>query len=141
MNDFAKLVCWTVPEISIDHLHSDALIAQIPQVYTMPGQASLNFLSSFNSYLTEGNPLHSVRRIGFPEYNAHLYHLLLLDMMKFVVLHEQAHVRLGHLTDKKTGWESELQADADAARILSALSAARGILPKVFGRATCFFLP
>jgi hypothetical protein len=125
LRDFAALASWAAPELPPQDF-TDAALAAIPHRHTMPLQASKLFTSSLGSYVVEGNPGTGSPRVPRPAGNPFLMEILFLWMMKFVFLHEFAHIELGHLGKQDTNGEAsrrcEYDADAFAAWILTELS-------------------
>lgn len=120
--DFARLVCWAVPPMPEDFLWNDRGLAMMRGFYTMPPEAFQYFLSTLSAYLGGGTPLQNQSNIALPEHNAHLFFFLALGLFKFVLMHEQAHITLGHVAKRQRGPEVELEADCNAARALAKLA-------------------
>jgi hypothetical protein len=125
LRDFAALASWAVPVLPQGDL-TDASLAAIPQRHTMSFQASTLFASSLYSYVVEGNPRGGAARVPRPAGNAFLTEVLFIWMIKFVFLHEFAHVVLGDLEKQDTSrdalWKCEYDADASATGFLTELS-------------------
>jgi hypothetical protein len=122
LRDFALLVCWMVPPMPEDFLWNDRGLALIRGPYTMPPQSSQYFLSTLGAYLGGGTPFQNQMNTALPGHNAHLFIFLTLGLFEFVLMHEQAHVTLGHVAERRRGHEVELEADRHAARVLAKLA-------------------
>ncbi len=110
--DFCHLIGWAVPPLMPEHLADNQAIIEMARRYTMPQQASASFIQSMGSYTFNGSPLgtagHLVPR---PEHNLPLCMVLLTLMERFVLAHEMAHIKLGHLAGKQS-IDQEYAADA-----------------------------
>lgn len=122
LRDFALLVCWMVPPMPKDFLWNERGLATIRGFYTMPPQSSQYFLSALGAYLGGGTPSQNQMKIALPGHNAHLFIFLSLGLYEFVLMHEQAHIALGHVAERRRGHAVELEADRHAAQILAKLA-------------------
>jgi len=125
LHDFAALASWAAPDLPPTGFTDDVLAA-IHQKHTMPLQASELFASSLYSYVVEGNPGAGSPRVPQPEGNAFLAEVLFIWMIKFVFLHEFAHITNGDLAKQDLGreaaWKCEYSADASATGFLTKVS-------------------
>ena len=108
--DFAELIAWAAPPLPPEVLASDAALAAMPHRYTMPFQASDYFVGTLNAYVLSGSPLDTPTPIPPAPHNEPLAGLLRGLMQRFVMAHELAHVKFGHLDGEPTS-EQEHEAD------------------------------
>jgi len=110
--DFCHLIGWMVPPLTPRHLADDQAIIGMERRYTMPMGASASFIGSMGSYTFEGTPLRAgAQRVSRPDHNLQLCMILLTLMERFVLAHEMAHIKLGHLKDSPDA-DQEYAADA-----------------------------
>lgn len=125
LRDFAALASWAAPELPPEG-YTDPVLVAIAQKHTMPVPASELFGSSLYSYVVEGNPGVGAPRVPPPEANAYLMEVLFIWMMKFVFLHEFAHIVHGDLektyTSRDASWNCEYSADISAVGFLTEVS-------------------
>ena len=117
--DFCHLIGWAVPPMTGLHLAQDTAMLEMANQYTMPFDASNSFVRSMGSYAFEGTPLgRAAQGVAQPEHNLQLSIVLLTLMERFVMAHEMAHIKMGHLTDAPAdgtevpGGDQEYQADS-----------------------------
>src|SRR5262249_20860367 len=109
--DFARLMAWSAPPYSPEVLSDDSLLAKAPRKYTMPPEASQFFVASLNAYVVDGSPIVSGSPLQQPAHNMITSIVLLNQMERFVMAHELAHIKLGHL-EKPPSVQQEYEADA-----------------------------
>lgn len=125
LTDFALVVSWIMPPFPTDARWNDAALATIRPRYTMPPQSSRYLLATLGGYLGDGMPGRHAPKIALPRHNAHLFVDVLLGMFEFVFLHEQAHVTLGHVAERRRGHDVEFEADRHAVAVMSRLERRR----------------
>jgi hypothetical protein len=116
--DFCHLIGWAVPPISERQLANDDALTDMVHRYTMPFQASESFVTSIGSYTFEGSPMVNGIRVPRPEHNMLVCRALLTLMERFVMAHEVAHIKFGHLLNSP-GRNEEFQADAASLGLLT----------------------
>jgi hypothetical protein len=135
LHDFACVSAWAAQPLGPWELSSDPALAQLPRRYTMPPQASELFTGSLLGYVASGTPLADPIPHSAPDYNRWLCVTLNAQMLLFVLAHELAHVKLGHLrvkdSDRETSWEQEYEADVAAATFVIARAGEQGLSPAV----------
>ena len=132
LSDFAKIVTWVVPPLPLETLYDDRKIARLPTRYTMPPQSSQYLIGSLGSYAASGSPYLSHTTIPSANYNRKLALVVFRYMLEFVLVHEQAHLSLGHLQKSETDWEFEYEADLTAAALVTTLAAHQGAWAAAF---------
>ncbi len=133
--DFATLCAWMSLPLGPSELASDSVLAKLPRRHTMPWQASELFTRALHGYVASGTPLANPISQRAPADNLWLSVVLNVQMQQFVLAHELAHVKLGHLRvkepDRETSWEQEYEADMYAATFVMARAAEQGLSPAV----------
>ena len=125
--DFCHLIGWAVPPITPQQLGDDQAIINMARRYTMPQEASAAFINSMCSYTFNGSPLGTEgQRVPRPEHNLPLCMVLLTLMERFVLAHEMAHVKLGHLA-VELDQEQEYQADAASLGLVLYMVSGEGV--------------
>ncbi|WP_422038403.1 hypothetical protein [Roseibium sp.] len=119
LRDFAALVCWFVPPIDPKALMDDRAITQLPRSHTFPPGAIDMCLNTLRRYIYEGTPEANAPYVPVPQWNRHLFVPVFQNMLSFVVIHEQGHVRLGHYATNRFGPSPETEADGNAAFLIS----------------------
>lgn len=115
--DFAMLVGWAVPTISLSELRDDKTLRRLRLrgSYTIPQVASQHFVGSLYAYVVSGPPLAGESPVTPPAHNSFLHRVLVGEMTQFVMAHELAHVTLGHLEKSQQNateqWKEEYEAD------------------------------
>ncbi len=117
--DFCHLIGWAVPPLTPEQLADNQAIIAMVRRAVMPQEASASFINAMGSYTFNGSPLgtagHLVPR---PEHNLPLCMVLLTLMERFVLAHEMAHIKLGHLAaEHGPGQEPDQEYQADAASL------------------------
>jgi hypothetical protein len=115
--DYCHLIGWAVPPIPSSQLSDEALTGLVHR-YTMPTQASESFVASMYAYVFEGNPLVGRQKVPAPSHNIPLCMALLALMECFVMGHEMAHIKAGHLTNP-SGGKAEFEADLSSLRLVT----------------------
>lgn len=119
--DIAKLTAWAAPPLSETQLSDDEALARLHPKYTMPLQASQYFAATLFAYATSGSPMASATPIPEPQHNLNLSILLLNHMERFVMVHELAHLKRGHLEQAPTPAQ-EFEADANSLGVVTTLA-------------------
>jgi hypothetical protein len=115
--DFANVLSWALPPMSQLQIYNDKAIRGMATRYTMPQQASHDFLAVLGSYVSEGSTKAISDRIHAAPNNRMLASGLLQAMEWFIMGHELGHLVLGHLDpsnitdDRDKLWEREYEAD------------------------------
>jgi hypothetical protein len=131
--DFTKVVSWAFPPISPLDRYDDKAIRRMQTRYTMPQQASHDFLVVLETYVSEGSTTEISQRIKVAQYNKLLRSGLLQAMEWFIMGHELAHLVLGHLEasnltdDRDTLWEREYEADLFSVELLIEIAKNNGV--------------
>jgi hypothetical protein len=116
--DFCHLIGWAVPPLAPEHLADNQAIIDMARRYTMPQEAFTSFIDSMGSYTFNGSPLGTAGGVPRPEHNLPLCMVLLTLMERFVLAHEMAHIKLGHLAGEQgPDQESDQEYQADAASL------------------------
>ena len=117
-HDFAVVLGWAFPPISLDQLQDDAAIVNLLRRYTRPEVSSEYFASTLYNYVVHGNSLdEESQRLPEAPHNVFMTRHLLQAMEWFIMGHELAHLMLGHLERDSTGnamhdpWKREHEAD------------------------------
>jgi hypothetical protein len=96
--DFCHLIGWAVPPLTPLHLAENQALIEMARRYTMPMEASRSFIHSMGSYTFNGTPLTAGNNVvPRPDHNLPLCMVLVTLMERFVLAHELAHIKLGHL--------------------------------------------
>ena len=80
-----------------------------------------------STYIFNGTPNINNKKGAIPNYNRGLFYWLLVKMAAFVMMHEQAHIGLNHISERRFGRDVEIEADAFAADALSSLDGVNGL--------------
>lgn len=120
--DMAKLMAWAAPPLTDRQLTDDAALAAIRSSYTMPFRASEYFLGTLSAYALSGSPVAESTPIPEPTHNIKLAISLLNQMVRFVMLHELAHIRERDYESPHQTPEMEYDADEFAVRVVPPLA-------------------
>lgn len=121
--DFCHLVGWFAPPFPARLLDED-LIGN-PRSYAMPFEATQYFWQALGSYSFEGSTT-STSRVPRPEHNAIICPVLLTLMERFVMVHEMAHVQLGHLNGPEKS-DHEFAADVASLKLVTNMTRQDGV--------------
>jgi hypothetical protein len=119
--DFVLLVGWAVPPLSPQHLSDDMTLTQLRRRYTMPLHASEFFAATLYAYVVAGTPILAPSPLPRPTHNLLICMVLLAQMERFAMVHEMAHLTLGHLNESPK-WDHEHDADAAGLALVSKLA-------------------
>lgn len=124
---FSKICGWALPPIELKEMSSDAYLAGLPRIYTMPFGSSVWFGGLLRAYIISGGVNDASASMPNPEHNSHLTEQLLDFMKRFIMAHELSHISLGHLerpaSNSDEAKQREFEADANAFAIVTQLSA------------------
>ena len=123
--DFALLTGWAVPILSLEQMADDAMLATLSPRHAIPPATGIFFASSLLAYVTNGNSDLKREPIPKPPDNAFVPMQLVVQMERFVMAHELAHLALGHL-DRNAEAGDEFEADALGGQTLTELSLDEG---------------
>ena len=127
--DYARVVCWIVPPFPNDFLWNEAKLVRLVSSrsgYLMPPQSSEFMLTTLDYYLSTGTSTTSRERVSLAPDSMHLCNSLLLGMFTFILLHEQAHLTLGHVAERRRGREIEFEADRYAIELMMEIYGRQG---------------
>ena len=119
--DMANLMASAAPPLTEAQLTDDTALAQVPRKYTMPLRASEYFAGTLYAYVVSGSPVTERPPIPEPSDNLGLAIRLLNHMERFVMAHELAHLREGHL-NKPEAPALEYEADRLAVSLVTTLA-------------------
>jgi hypothetical protein len=135
LSDYALVVCWIVPPFPKDCLWNETELVRLVSSrsgYTMPPQSSEYMLRTLDYYLAGSISDHG--SISLPPDSVHLYIHLVMGMYTFILLHEQAHLALRHVVERRKGYEIEFEADRFAIELMMEIYGRQG-----FSRAFAFW--
>ncbi len=120
--DMAKLMAWAAPPLTNRQLTDDAALAAIGSSYTIPSQASGYFGATLYAYALSGSPVAESTPISEPRHNIGLSISLLNQMVRFVMLHELAHIQERDSENPRQTPELEYEADETAVSLVTTLA-------------------
>lgn len=120
--DMAKLMAWAAPPLTDRQLTDDAALAAIGNSYTIPPQGAEYFAATLSAYALSGSPVAESTPIPEPRLNIGLSKSLLNHMVRFVMLHELAHVQAQDYENPRQTPEREYNADEAAVSLVTTLA-------------------
>ena len=124
--DMAKLMAWAAPPLTDRQLTDDAALAAIRNSYTIPFQGAEYFAATLSAYALSGSPVAESTPIPEPKQNIGLSISLLNQMVRFVMLHELAHVQARDYANPRQTPELEYDADETAVSLVTTLAGNQG---------------
>jgi len=90
---FARIISWATPPLTLAQTLDDRALYKLTTRYTMPFETSSSLLEFLISYVVNSAPA----ALPAPGHNRVAEMSLLGGMQRFIMAHELAHIRLGHL--------------------------------------------
>jgi hypothetical protein len=117
----SNVLGWCLPQIKQRELLDVTSIANIPNRYSMPSQATAILGELLHNYVVDGVPWRARGQLPRADHNILLIIALVSDMECFALAHEISHIRLGHLDEQILKQSDEAAADLAGTELVLAL--------------------